>query len=151
GPLSVRPDLWGERIAQALLAPTMALFERWGVRHSGLFTFSNSPKHLALYQKLGFWPGFLTAIAAKPVSAATTPTAAPAGGTPRAGIVVGRASRMEPRALVAALRDAGELTDTVYEGLDVSREIDAVARDRLGDTVLVRDDGGRLQALAVCH
>ncbi|HZR82368.1 MAG TPA: GNAT family N-acetyltransferase [Candidatus Binatia bacterium] len=151
GPLSVRPDLWGERIAQALLAPTVALFERWGVRHSGLFTFSNSPKHLALYQKLGFWPGFLTAIAAKPVSASTTPTSAQARGTPRPGVAVERASRIEPSARDAALGDARDVTDAVYEGLDVSREIEAVARDRLGDTVLVRDDGGRLQALAVCH
>src|SRR6266704_2013161 len=44
-------------------------------------------------------------------------------------------------AVMAAVR---ELTDAVYPGLDVSREIDSVRAQRLGDTVLV-DDGAGLQ------
>ena len=62
GPLTVRPELWDQHVAQALLAPTVDLFDKWGVREAGLFTFSNSPKHLALYQKFGFWARFLTPI-----------------------------------------------------------------------------------------
>src|ERR1700676_158879 len=62
GPLTIRPDLWDRGIAQQLLRPTMDLFEQWGIRHAGLFTFANSTKHVSLYQKFGFWPRFLTAL-----------------------------------------------------------------------------------------
>jgi GNAT superfamily N-acetyltransferase len=67
GPLTIRPDLWDRGIAQLLLAPTMDLFHRWGVRHAGLFTFAASAKHVGLYQKFGFWPRFLTALMELPV------------------------------------------------------------------------------------
>ena len=69
GPLTVRPQLWDRHIAQALLAPTIDLFDQWGVREAGLFTFSHSPKHVGLYQKFGFWPRFLTVIMSKRVVA----------------------------------------------------------------------------------
>src|SRR5271170_1048418 len=62
GPLTVRPELWNQHIAQKLLGPTMDLFEKWGVREAGLFTFAHSPKHVGLYQKFGFWPRYLTAL-----------------------------------------------------------------------------------------
>src|ERR1700731_3354428 len=51
GPLTIRPDLWDRGIAQQLLAPTMKLFDRWGVSHAGLFTFAASTKHVNLYEK----------------------------------------------------------------------------------------------------
>src|SRR5579863_8662244 len=59
GPLTIRPDLWDRGIAQQLLVPTMELFEKWGIRHAGLFTFASSTTHVRLYQKFGFWPRFL--------------------------------------------------------------------------------------------
>ena len=68
GPLSVEPRLWEQRVAQHLLVPTMELFERWGCRHTGLFTFSHSPKHAALYQKFDFWSRFLTPVMSKQVA-----------------------------------------------------------------------------------
>jgi hypothetical protein len=42
------------------------------------------------------------------------------------------------------------MTDVLYEGLDVEREIRAVEAQRLGDTVLVWD-AAQLIALGVCH
>jgi GNAT superfamily N-acetyltransferase len=144
GPLSVHPDLWGEGVARRLLEPTMALFERWGVRHAGLFTFSNSPKHVALYQKFDFWPGALTAILSLGV-----PRAGSGGGAPDPSAQ--RFSRLAPDDRAAALRDCREMTDGVLEGLDVSREIDVVVRAGLGETVLVRDGAGRVESIAVCH
>jgi len=62
GPLSVRPDLWDRGVAKRLLESTIKLFDKWGTKYAGLFTFSDSPKHIGLYQKFGFWPWFLTAI-----------------------------------------------------------------------------------------
>jgi hypothetical protein len=40
----------------------MTIFDRWGLRHSGLFTFPQSAKNVTLYQKFGYWPRYLTAI-----------------------------------------------------------------------------------------
>jgi ribosomal protein S18 acetylase RimI-like enzyme len=62
GPLTVRPDLQEQAIAQALLAKTIEQFDTWKTRHAGLFTFADSTKHIALYQRFGFYARFLTAI-----------------------------------------------------------------------------------------
>jgi GNAT superfamily N-acetyltransferase len=137
GPLTVEPLLWGHGVAQALLAPTMDLFARWGTRSTGLFTFANSPKHVSLYQKFGFWPRFLTAI----MSAQVRQPASRQGS---------RLSELPDRDRPAALEAAREVTGAVYEGLDVTREIEAVQDQRLGDTVLL-EDGTGLQGIAVCH
>ncbi len=48
------------------------------------------------------------------------------------------------------LRACRDLTDALYEGLDVGREIQAVEVQRLGDTVLVWE-AGELVALGICH
>src|SRR3984957_18000494 len=72
GPLTVLPEYWERGVAKQLLAATMAIFDRWGVRHTGLFTFAQSAKHVGLYQKFGYWPRYLTAIMTR------TPDANPA-------------------------------------------------------------------------
>jgi predicted N-acetyltransferase YhbS len=137
GPLSVDPGLWDRGIGSGLLRPVLEAFAGWDVRQAGLFTFADSAKHLGLYQKHGFWPGPLTAVTAK----ATGPTAPP------------------PYALVsnepdtrqgAVLDEIRTLTDQVFAGLDLGREIVAVDEQGIGDTVLVRRDG-TLEAMAVCH
>ncbi len=138
GPLSVLPEYWDQAVGQRLLDATMDLFTSWDTRHTGLFTFSHSAKHVRLYQKYGFWPRFLTAIMSKPVTA--EPGAAP----------VSTLSAVPGQDVPAVLAAARELTGAVYPGLDVSVEINAVLAQRLGDTVLV-DDGAGLQAVAVCH
>jgi GNAT superfamily N-acetyltransferase len=56
GPLTVLPEYWDQGVAQRLLKATNAVFDRWGVRRTGLFTFPQSTKHLGLYQKFGYWP-----------------------------------------------------------------------------------------------
>jgi hypothetical protein len=49
--------------------------------------------------------------------------------------------------IIAACR---ALTDAVYEGLDVTTEIRAVAEQQLGDTILLWRDS-TLAAVAICH
>jgi len=49
-----------------------------------------------------------------------------------------------------SLKACRELTDSVYEGLDLGGEIRAVVTQNLGDTSLLWDDA-RLEGLAVCH
>ena len=136
GPLTVRPDLWDRGVASRLLEPVLEAFDRWQLRQAGLFTFADSPKHLGLYQKHGFWPRFLTAIMAGPVQAA-------AG----AHATFSDVPEGERAGTLEAIR---ELTDSVFAGLDLEREVQAVAEQQLGDTVLL-DDGGRLGGVAICH
>ncbi len=138
GPLAVRPDLWNAGIARQLLEPTMALFERRGTAHAGLYTFADSPKHIHLYQSYGFWPRFLTAILAKPVASPVLPVEwASYAGLPA-----------DER--TACLEASRELTDALYPGLNLEREIRAVEAQALGDTVLLWD-ARRLAGFAVCH
>jgi GNAT superfamily N-acetyltransferase len=138
GPLTVHPDFWDRGVGQRLLPPTLALFETWGCRHTGLYTYSGSPKHLALYQKFGFCPRALTAIMSKKVRPVE-----------RVGEVsfYFQASESERPGLVAA---AAGLTDAIFAGLEVSREIYALQSQGLGDTVLVWDDAG-LAGFAAVH
>lgn len=138
GPLSVRPDHWERGIARRLLDATMARFAEWGVHHAGLYTFADSPKHVALYHRYGFAPHFLTAIGGKAVAA----TAAVAPEECRSALAAA------PRE--TALAECAALTDAIFAGLDVGREIRAVYEQALGDTLLLRDDGA-LRGFAVCH
>jgi GNAT superfamily N-acetyltransferase len=139
GPLTVRPDIWDRGIARRLLEPTMAVFDRWGTTHRGLFTFSQSAKHHALYQKFGFHPRFLTYVASKPVAVADS--------------AASRVSTMFTLDEASRERMLGEcrgVTDSLYPGLDLTDEIRSTAANRLGDTILL-DDGDRLDGFAVCH
>jgi GNAT superfamily N-acetyltransferase len=136
GPLTVRPDLWNQHIAQKLLGPTLDLFEKWGVREAGLYTFAQSPKHIGLYQKFGFWPRFLTSLMSKDVSRRE---ASPV-----------KYSTLKAGDSVHALRACRELTGSIYDGLDVTWEIRLVQEQNLGETVLLWG-GDSLEAFAVCH
>jgi GNAT superfamily N-acetyltransferase len=133
GPLTVDPELWDRGVARKLMDNTMEIMDSWRLTHAGLFTFSHSPKHLGLYQLYGFQPRFLTAV----MSARVPPDRSSAGWStyssdPDQG---GR------------LAECAALTDTIYPGLDVGREIRACHEQRLGDTVLLDDGSG----FAVCH
>lgn len=139
GPLTVRPDLWDRKIAQRLVEAVVDRFDAWGVTHAGLFTFAQSAKHVGLYYKFGFRPRFLTAMMSKPVQASTRSASA--------WTTFSDHSPAERAAIVNACRD---VTTSIYPGLDVAREIEAVYAQRLGDTVLIRD-GQDLVAFAVCH
>ena len=137
GPLTVHPDLWDRGIASRLLRPVLESFERWGVRQAGLFTFASSPKHLGLYQAHGFWPGSLTVVAGKPTAANANSRYALAS----AEIANGRATLLD---------EIRELTDAVFRGLDLEREIIAAATQGIGDTLVLPGEDG-LDGVAVCH
>lgn len=138
GPLSVEPRLWNQKVAQRLLEPTVELFEKWGCRHTGLFTFSHSAKHHALYQKFDFWTRFLTPVMSKQVAPSTN----------QQGYT--RFSELPATQKEEALAGCRETTGAIYEGLDVSLEIRSVNAQRLGDTILLLD-GSKVAAFGVCH
>ena len=132
GPLTVHPRFWDQGVGSRLLEPILARFAAWGTIHAGLFTFAHSPKHLALYQKFGFWPRYLTAILSKPVEANANQLA------PRWSRLADiSASERDPT--LAACR---QVTAAIYAGLDVEVDIRAVEAQGLGDTVLLHDESG---------
>lgn len=135
GPLSVTPQLWGRGIGSSLMGAAVALLDGAGVTHQGLFTFPHSPRHLAFYQRFGFWPRFLTAI----MSGAVT------GSEPRSGRRLSVEAVHRDR-LVACC--AG-LTAAIRPGLGLRGEIDAVLDQRIGDVLLVGGDPP--DGFAVCH
>jgi GNAT superfamily N-acetyltransferase len=135
GPLTVLPEYWDRGVATRLLESTMPIFDRWGVRHTGLFTFAQSPKHVALYQKFGYWARYLTAI--------MTHTPAGAGGAP---VLLSAGKKAQREAAIEACR---KLTHKIDKGLDLTDEIRAVLAQRTGDVVLTYTRSV-LDGFAVC-
>jgi GNAT superfamily N-acetyltransferase len=142
GPLTVLPEYWDRGVAQRLLEATMTIFDKWGLRHSGLFTFPQSAKHVCLYQKFGYWPRYLTAIMTR------TPEANPALQVKRAGApaLLSAFTKVERE---QAIRACWKLTHKIDKGLDLTGEIRAVLAQRTGDVVLT-STRGVLDAFAVC-
>jgi len=142
GPLTVLPEYWNRGIAQRLLTATMKVFGRWGVRHTGLFTFAHSPKHVGLYQKFGYWPGHLTAIMKRTPA---SPSQKPAKGA-KAPVLLSALTRSEREQAIAA---CARLATKVKRGLDLSGEIRSVMAQHIGEVILV--EGRRaLDAFAIC-
>lgn len=139
GPLTIRPDLWDQGIAQRLMEPVMEKFSEWGIRHAGLFTFPHSPKHIHLYEKFGFYARFLTPIMSKAVTQQTSHMTH-----------FLKYSDLKESEQIAYVSACSDLTGAIYDGLDLEREIRAVQQQQLGDTVLLLDDA-QLIGFAICH
>ena len=142
GPLTVLPEYWDRGIAQRLLEATMAIFDRWNLIHTGLFTFAHSAKHVGLYQKFGYWPQYLTAILTRIPAANGSPhtrhTASPA--------LLSACAKQEREMVIVA---CARLTHKIKKGLDLQGEIRAVLAQRTGEVVLVYTRG-ILDAFAIC-
>lgn len=139
GPLTIRPEHWEGGMAKQLVQATVDVYERWRLQHSGLFTFSDSAKHVALYGKFDFWPHALMALMARPVP-----------GTAASSSVAPTLAALPESERAEAIAACRRVSDAVYAGLDATDEIAAVQRLGLGDTALVRD-GDDVVAFAVCH
>jgi predicted N-acetyltransferase YhbS len=138
GPVTVRPDFWDKGVAKQLIERMVALFDRSSIRQSALFTFPQSPKHIALYQKFDFWPQYLTPVMSKAVQ------------KPANTATYSRFSTLSAVEQSDCLARCREVTGKIFPGLDVSPEIKAIADQRLGETILIHDAEG-LAGLAACH
>jgi GNAT superfamily N-acetyltransferase len=137
GPVAVDPAQWRRGIARLLLEATMPVFARWDCRLAGLFTFPESVSHVRLYQSAGFWPRHLTAIMGRAVTALSpVPDALSLLDNPE--------DRCDLTAQCAAL------TDAIFAGLDLTREIDMVVERGLGDVILIAE-GSHIAGFAICH
>lgn len=138
GPLSVEPAVWGHGIARGLMAEMMALVARRGARLATLFTMPESATHLRLYESFGFAPMSLTPVMTKPVARRESM----GGGR--------RFSALLPDDRSAVLMQCRAVSGAIYDGLDLGREIEAVAAHGLGDTVLLEENGS-VAGFALCH
>jgi GNAT superfamily N-acetyltransferase len=138
GPLTVRPDLWDHGIGSRLMEPAIRVLAEGDIRLAGLFTGPDSPKHIGLYQKFGFWPRYLTAVMGKRVESAGV------------GARWNRYSELSEAEKTACLQACRDICGSLFEGLDPTPEIRAIEALGLGDTVLVWDRSD-LVGFAACH
>ena len=168
GPLTIHPEFWDKGIAKRLLEPTIQLFSKWNTKHAGLFTFAQSPKHIALYQKFDFWPHFLTAVMSKDVISkknngirSNLKWSRYSKLIDKKGELVNTRQQEENEKKERKYLDiCSKLTNAIYDGLDVRLEIMSVNKQELGDTVLLWDDDNHsndgnysrtLVGFGVCH
>jgi len=140
GPLTVLPEFWDHGVAQRLMESTVKVLDGWKLRHSGLFTFAHSAKHVGLYNKFGYWPGYLTALMRH---APGTVTRAANDSTP---VLL---STLKKSAREKAVRACAVLTNRIDKGLDLSDEIRAVLVQGVGEVVII-DSRSKLDGFAVC-
>ena len=141
GPLTVHPEFWDKGVARRLMEGTMGIFEKWQVKHAGLFTFANSSKHVHLYQKFGLCPRFLTAVMSKPVQETVQGLK---------GSQWARYSELASAEKEKTMEACKRLTSEIYDGLDLRNEIHSTQKQGLGDTILLMDNDA-LTGFAICH
>jgi GNAT superfamily N-acetyltransferase len=140
GPIFVHPDHAGRGIARLLMQRLMELVDARPVTFAGLFTFPESAVHVRLYESVGFSAHMLTPVMTK------TPHVSGAA----ANVKFARFSELSTVERGEALRACARITDATFPGLDLGREIDAVAQQKLGETILLGDASG-VRGFAVCH
>ena len=146
GPLTVLPEYWDRGIAQRLLVATIKFIDKQDLKRTGLFTFSNSTKHVALYQKFGYWPDYLTAL----MALAPQPAAFAADPSP-GSVHLTALNRNEREAAIAA---CAKLTSAISKGLDLTGELRTLLKQKSGEAILTyapaRGARKALDGFAVC-
>ncbi|MBI3635260.1 MAG: GNAT family N-acetyltransferase [Candidatus Rokubacteria bacterium] len=149
GPVAVLTNYQNQSIGQQLITAVGEFFEENKATLHGLVTYPASPKHLALYHKFGFKPKALTAITSRLLErrdgkAPAIPRIAKTADTIR------RYSTLEEAKKKAALQKFHKITNGIFRGLDLAKEVEIVDGLALGDT-LVLERGRDVVGFAVCH
>jgi predicted N-acetyltransferase YhbS len=137
GPVFVLPEQAGHGLAHLVVKHMMAIADQRGAKLAGLFTFPESATHLRLYESAGFVAQTLIPIMSKQTGAA--------GHSP--GLLFSKLGPSEQDAVVVKL---ARLTGLSLPGLDLTREIRAVAKLGMGDTIMI-GDAHDPRAMAICH
>jgi GNAT superfamily N-acetyltransferase len=143
GPLTVSPEFWDHGVGTKLVRAAIDRFDEWQLDYRGLFTFSNSPKHLELYRKFGFWPRFILAIMELPLDL-NNPADTPFHGS---WTTLDRLEEAERATVLAAAR---EFTGNMLPGLDLTSDMQGILQAKLGHSVFLWD-GRELTGMAVTH
>jgi ribosomal protein S18 acetylase RimI-like enzyme len=147
GPVAVLTNYQNQDIGQQLLTACQGFFEENKATLEGVSTYPNSPKHVMLYQKFGYRPKGLVMLAGKPLDRreivqATRP--------PKPGLVVRRYSSLEEAKKKAVMQRVRRITNGVWRGMDLSKEVEIVDGLALGDTLLL-EKGRDVIGFAVVH
>jgi GNAT superfamily N-acetyltransferase len=147
GPVAVLTPYQNQKIAQQLLKASQGFFDENRVTLEGVVTYPYSPKHLVLYQKFGFKPKALVAITGKSLERREPPPPArPVRGAPQ----LYRFSAYEEGKKKNLLGRLRAVTNKLYRGLDLTKEIEIVNGLGLGDTLVLEKDRVVI-GFAICH
>jgi ribosomal protein S18 acetylase RimI-like enzyme len=147
GPVAVLPHYQNQDIGQQLLTACQGFFDENKAVLQGLATYPHSPKHLLFYHKFGYRPRGLVVIAAKPLDRreivqATRPA--------KPLVSVRRYSTLEESKKKAAILKLRRITNGIFRGMDLGKEVEIVDGLALGDTLLL-EKGRELIGFAVFH
>ena len=137
GPLAVRPDRQGSGLGKMILQSGIAWLKARRARTIGLETMPRTVENIGFYSQLGFLPGHLTVTLTHDIvhRSGAAPQLLSSAGHERATL----------------LERSVALTDTLAPGTDFTRELQATADLRIGDTLLERDAEGTLAGFALFH
>ena len=138
GPITVHPKIQNKGAGQLLMDPIVNAFKSWGITHSGLFTFPESPMHIHLYQKYDFWPKQLVPLMYKPI--------VPTEKTDR----LIEYSSLNPEEAEKYILETEAICDRIYDGLRVKAEINFCKDHNLGETLFEVHEN-KVVAFAICH
>jgi len=147
GPVAVLTNYQNQDIGQQLLAACQEFFDENKATMQGVATYPYSPKHLVLYQKFGYQPKGLVVIAVKHLDRRE---AGHASKPARPGLAVRRYSSLEEAKKKPAMLKFHRITNAIWRGMDVGKEVEIVDGLALGDTLLL-EKGREVIGFAIVH
>jgi predicted N-acetyltransferase YhbS len=148
GPVAVLTHYHNQTIAQQLIRAAQEFFEENKATLHGAVTYPHSAKHLAIFHKFGYKPKSLTAIMSRALDRTGARPMLPRA--PKGALTMRRYSGLEETKKKAALGRFHRITNAVYRGMDLAKEVEIVDGLALGDTLLL-ERGGDLVGFAVYH
>jgi GNAT superfamily N-acetyltransferase len=147
GPIAVLTAYQNQDIGQQLLKATEGFFDENNATLRGLSTYPQSPRHFLFYQKFGYRPKGLVAITSKgldrrEIVQETKPS--------RPVVQARRYSTLEEAKKKATMQRFRRITNQIYKGMDIGKEVEIVDGLALGDTLLL-EKGRDLLGFAIYH
>lgn len=137
GPLAVRTEYQGTGLGKDIVSRGVEWLKLAGATVIGLETMPRTMDNIGFYSRLGFVPGRLTLTTTLEAALADRPAS-----------LLARRSAHEKETMIAECK---ALLDELAPGYDYTREIQLTDELSLGDTVMLRDDRGRLDGFALAH
>ncbi len=147
GPVAVLTTYQNQDIGAQLVKATQGFFDENKVTLQGLASYPSSPKHLLLFQKFGYKPKGLLAITSKPLDRREIIQSTQPG---RPAVTLRRFSTLEESRKKSTMQKLRRITNSIYRGLDLAKELEIVDGLALGDTLLL-ERGREVIGFAIYH